>query len=217
MPQRSAAASSPCSSERRGDRAASRARSRSTAGPQAPCGQAGVNAIIYIVDTLASLALFVALLRLLLQWARADFRNPISQAVVRLTNPLVMPLRRILPPVGRVDTASVVTVVIVAFADVAIVFAVHGFGMPPAVIWVREAAIEILRTALWTYFYAILLYAVLSFIAPGDYSPVQALLTSLCEPVLRPFRRLIKPIGGLDLSPLWACIVIQALLILLPA
>jgi YggT family protein len=176
-----------------------------------------MNAIVYIVDTLASLALFVALLRLLLQWARADFRNPISQAVVRLTNPLVMPLRRILPPVGRVDTASVITVVIVALAEVAIVFAVHGFGMPPAIVWVREAAIEILRTALWTYFYAIVLYAVLSFIAPGDYSPVQSLLTSLCEPALRPFRRLVKPIGGLDLSPLWACILIQALLILLPA
>lgn len=176
-----------------------------------------MNAIVYIVDTLASLALFVALLRVLLQWARADFRNPISQAVVRLTNPLVMPLRRILPPIRRVDTASVVTVVLVALAEVAVVFAVHGFGMPSAVLWVREAAIEILRTALWTYFYAIVLYAVLSFIAPGDYSPVQSILTSLCEPVLGPFRRLIKPIGGLDLSPLWACILIQALLILLPA
>ncbi|MGH8148691.1 MAG: YggT family protein [Steroidobacteraceae bacterium] len=175
-----------------------------------------MNAIIYIVDTLASLALFVALLRLLLQWARADFRNPISQAVVRITNPLVMPLRRILPPIGRVDTASVVTVVIVALAEVAIVFGVHGFGLPNAVVWVREAAIDILRTTLWTYFYAVILYAVLSFIAPGDYSPVQSLLTSLCEPVLRPFRRLVKPIGGLDLSPLWACIAIQALLILLP-
>lgn len=175
-----------------------------------------MNAIIYIVDTLASLALFVALLRLLLQWARADFRNPISQAVVRLTNPIVIPLRRILPPIRRIDTASVITVLIVAFADVAIMFAVRGLGMPSAVLWVRVAAIQILRTALWTYFYAILLYALLSFIAPGDYSPVQSILTSLCEPVLAPFRRVIKPIGGLDLSPLWACIAIQALLILLP-
>src|SRR5690348_1195298 len=69
-----------------------------------------MDAVVFIVDTLLSLALFVALLRLFLQWSRADFRNPISQAVVRLTNPLVMPLRRILPPVGKIDTASVVTV-----------------------------------------------------------------------------------------------------------
>ncbi len=174
-----------------------------------------MNAVIFIVDTLLNLALFTVLLRLLMQWSRADFRNPISQAVVRLTNPLVMPLRRILPPVGKIDTASVVSVVIVALAEVAILFAVRGYEMPPALIWVREAAVEIVRTLLWTYFYAILLYAVLSLIAPGGYSPVQSLLVSLCEPVLRPIRRLIKPIGGLDLSPLWAGIAIQALLILL--
>lgn len=150
-----------------------------------------------------------------MQWSRADFRNPISQAVVRLTNPLVMPLRRILPPIGKIDTASVVSVLIVAVADVAIVFAVRGYELPPAILWMREAAFEIVRTVLWIYFYAILLYAVLSLIAPGGYSPVQSLLVSLCEPVLRPIRRLIKPIGGLDLSPLWAGIAIQALLILL--
>lgn len=176
-----------------------------------------MSALIYIVDTLLSLALFVALLRLFLQWSRADFRNPISQAVVRLTNPLVMPLRRILPPVRKIDTASVVTVVIVALARVAILYELHGFELPAAPAWVREAAVEIARYTLWTYFSAIFLYAVLSLIAPGDYSPAQSLLTSLCEPVLRPFRRLIKPIGGLDLSPLWAGIAIQALLLLLPS
>ena len=62
---------------------------------------------------------------------------------------------------------------------------------------------------LWTYFFAIFLYAMLSLIAPGTYSPAQALLTSLCEPVLRPFRRLIPPLANLDLSPLWAGILIR--------
>jgi YggT family protein len=77
------------------------------------------------------------------------------------------------------------------------------------------ATFQILRLILWTYFFAIAMYAVLSFIAPGSYSPAQALLTSLCEPVLRPFRRLIPPLANLDLSPLWAGILIQALLILI--
>ncbi len=174
-----------------------------------------MRALIFIVDTLLSLALFVALLRLFLQWSRADFRNPISQAVVRLTNPLVMPLRRVLPPIGKLDTASAVTVVIVALAKVAILSELQGYewlSIPPLL---RDAAIEIVRVSLWTYFWAIFVYAMLSLIAPGGYSPVQSLLTSLCEPVLRPIRRLIKPIGGLDLSPLWAGIAIQALLILL--
>src|SRR5579875_2168594 len=116
-----------------------------------------MNAVIFIVDTLLNLALFTVLLRLLMQWSRADFRNPISQAVVRLTNPLVMPLRRILPPIGKIDTASVVSVIIVALADVAVIFAVRGYQLPPALIWAREAAAEIVRTVLWIYFYAILL------------------------------------------------------------
>ena len=85
-----------------------------------------MSAIIYIVDTLLSLALFVVLARLLLQWTRADFRNPLCQAIVRLTNPLILPLRRILPPVGKVDTASVVAVLIVATVNVAIVSALRG-------------------------------------------------------------------------------------------
>ncbi len=224
MRRRSAAGNLPDSSEPAGDRTISpaassslqrlRSEQRLRSDPPAACG---VNALIFIVDTLLSLALFVALLRLFLQWSRSDFRNPISQAVVRLTNPLVMPLRRVLPPVRKIDTASVVTVVIVALVRVGIMYALRGYEMPSAPIWAREAAVEIVRYALWTYFWAIFLYAVLSLIAPGDYSPVQSLLTSLCEPVLRPFRRLIKPIGGLDLSPLWAGIAIQALLILLPA
>jgi YggT family protein len=174
-----------------------------------------MNALIFIVETLLSLALFVVLSRLLLQLSRADFRNPISQAVVRLTNPLILPLRRVLPPIGKVDTASVVAVIIVAVAEVAILFAIRGITFVGPWIWLQAAALEIARTLLWTYFYAIILYALLSLIAPGGYSPLQSVLASLCEPVLRPFQRLIPPIAGLDLSPLWACIIIQAILILL--
>jgi YggT family protein len=174
-----------------------------------------MTAIIFIVDTLLSIALFVVLARLLLQWARADFRNPLCQAVVRLTNPLIMPLRRVLPPVGKVDTASVVAVILVALVDRVIFFAIRGILLPDPLLWAREVALEIARTLLWTYFYAIFLYALLSMIAPGGYSPLQSVLATLCEPVLRPFRRLIPAVAGLDLSPLWAGIAIQAILLLL--
>lgn len=174
-----------------------------------------MSALIFIVQTLMSLAFIVVLLRLLLQWTRADFRNPIAQGIVKITNPLIVPLRRILPPIGKVDTASVVAVLLIAVVEVAVVFALRGLVLPAADIWLRAVVLEILSTTLWTYFYAIFLYALLSLIAPGGYSPLQSLLTSLCEPVLRPFRRLIPSISGIDLSPLWACIAIQALLILL--
>ncbi len=174
-----------------------------------------MSAIYFIIDTLLSLALYVALLRPLMQWSRADFRNPLAQAVVRLTNPLIMPLRRVLPPVGRIDTASVVVVVLVALVKVGAVYLLQDFVPPSAVPWLRDSVLAIIRATLWLYFYAIFLYALLSMIAPGGYSPMQSLLTSLCEPVLRPVRRFIPPIGGLDLSPLWVGIAIQAALILL--
>jgi YggT family protein len=174
-----------------------------------------MSAIIYIVETLLSLALFVVMARLLLQLTRADFRNPLCQAIVQLTNPLIVPLRRVLPPIGKVDTASVVAVILVAALEVAILSALHGAGLPDWLTWLDATALEIAHTLLWTYCYAILIYWLLSFIAPGGYSPLQSVLTSLCEPVLRVFRRIIPPIAGLDLSPLWATIAIQAILILI--
>ncbi|HEX8756083.1 MAG TPA: YggT family protein [Steroidobacteraceae bacterium] len=174
-----------------------------------------MSALIFIIETLLSLALFVVLARLLLQLTRADFRNPICQAVVRLTNPLILPLRRILPPIGKVDTASVVAVIVIAVVEVAIIFAIRGITFVSPIYWAQSAALEIAHTLLWTYFYAIILYALLSMVAPGGYSPLQSVLATVCEPVLRPFRRVIPPIAGIDLSPLWACILIQAILILI--
>jgi YggT family protein len=174
-----------------------------------------MNAVIYIVETLLSLALFVVLARLLLQLTRADFRNPLCQAIVQLTNPLIVPLRRVLPPIGKVDTASVVAVLLVAGLEVAALAALRGAGWPDWLTWLEAVALEIAHTLLWTYCYAILIYWLLSFIAPGGYSPLQSVLTSLCEPVLKPFRRIIPAVAGLDLSPLWATIAIQAILILL--
>jgi YggT family protein len=174
-----------------------------------------MNAIYFLVDSVLTLALYVALLRLLMQWSRADFRNPIAQAVVKITNPLIMPLRRVLPPINKIDTASVVTVLIVTLADVVLMSMVRGFGVPPPALLLRGAALLLATSVLWLYFYAIFLYALMSLIAQGSYSPMQPLLSSLCEPILQPIRRIIPPIAGLDLSPLWAGLLIQALLILL--
>jgi YggT family protein len=174
-----------------------------------------VAALNFLLETLLSLALLAVLLRLLLQWSRADFRNPLARSIVQLTNPVIVPLRRLLPAIGRIDTASCVAVAVFALLEVAVSWLLNGFGAPPAAVWLRLALLEILRTTLWTYFFAIFLYAMLSLMAPGVYSPAQGLLLSLCEPVLRPIRRVIPPFGGLDLAPLWAGIAIQALLILL--
>jgi YggT family protein len=173
-------------------------------------------AVLFIIQALLQLCLVAFLLRLLLQWSRADFRNPLARSLVQLTNPVIVPLRRLLPAIGRLDTASCVAVIIMGLLLICIPALLQGFGVPPALFWLRLAVIQIVRIALWTYFYAVIGYALLSMVAPLGYSPIQGLLASLCEPLLRPFRRLIPPLAGLDFSPLWVVIVIQALLILLP-
>src|ERR1700722_14048724 len=104
-----------------------------------------MSALIYIIQSLLTLALCVVLARLLLQWARADFPNPISQAIVRLNNPLIVPLRRILPPVGKIDTASVVAVILVAIVEVVIITRLAGVPLDPHFV-LRAAALEIART-----------------------------------------------------------------------
>jgi YggT family protein len=171
--------------------------------------------VAMIVSELLSLALFVVLMRLLLQLVRADFRNPICQAIVRLTNPLVIPLRRILPPIRKLDTATVVAVAIIAVILVAVGFAFSGFPADP-LFWAQEVVLTVAYTVLWIYFWSIVVYALLSLVAPGGYSPLQSVLASLCEPVLGPFRRIIPGIAGIDLSPLWACLAIQIILYFLP-
>ena len=174
-----------------------------------------MNLLAIIIGELLSLALFVVLMRLLLQLVRADFRNPICQAIVRLTNPLVIPLRRVLPPIRKLDTATVVAVLIIAFILVAVGFAFQAFPVD-GLIWIQQAVLTVAYAILWIYFWAIIVYALLSLVAPGGYSPLQSVLASLCEPVLGPFRRIIPGIAGIDLSPLWACLAIQVILYFLP-
>lgn len=174
-----------------------------------------MQAVVFLVETLLGFFQLTLLLRLLLQIVRADFRNPVARALVRLTNPVIVPLRRALPPAGRIDTASVVAVIAAAAVKVIAVLLVSRVGLPPALVLAQLIVLDLVRLVLQTYFFAILLYAVLSLVAPGTQSPAQSLLASLCEPLLSRIRRVIPPIADIDLSPLWAGIAIQALLLLL--
>ena len=173
-----------------------------------------MQALLYIIDALVTLVVIAFLLRVLMPIVRADFRNPIGQAVLALTDPLVRPLRRALPPAGRVDLASVAAVLLVQLIGSAIlrVLAGGGFDLGATLL---HAIVELLHTVLQLYTVAILLYALLSWVAPGTYSPANQILTRLCEPLLAPIRRIVPPLGGLDLSALFALIALQALQILL--
>ncbi len=174
-----------------------------------------MDAIRYLVGALLWLAVFAFLMRVVLQLVRADFRNPIAQAIVRITNPLVLPLRRVIPPLGKIDAASIVALLLVELAAAAILLSLEGLGLPSAPVLARFTLFDLAQKLLQFYLVAILIYVVLSWVAPGTYSPAGALLASICEPLLAPVRRIIPPIGGLDLSALFVLIGLQALLILL--
>jgi YggT family protein len=172
-----------------------------------------VEAIIYIVRTLLQVLLVtVFLLRVLLPLVRADSRNQLSQAVIRLTNPLVLPLRRILPPIGKIDTASIVALLIVQIAATATLWLLGAYPRAQALPdFLYVVLLSLLSGILQFYIFCMLLYVLLSWVAPGAYSPASALLGSICEPVLRRVRRVIPPLAGLDLSALFVTIALFAL------
>ncbi len=174
-----------------------------------------MDALIFIVDSVLTLAVFAFLLRFLLAIMRADFRNPLSQAILSLTNWLVLPLRRMLPPMGRVDTASLVALMVVQFTMTLVIFRLLTGALMPLVPLVVAGLTSLAISTIRLFQVLIFVYALLSFIAPGTYSPVVGLLSSLCEPLLRPLRRVLPVLGGLDFSPLVALIGLQALLILI--
>jgi len=173
-----------------------------------------MEAIRYIVDTLLSLLLLSFVLRLMFQFVRADFRDPLADAIVRVTNWLILPLRRVLPPMGKIDTATVVAVVLIALGQTAIVLLLSGFAVFDWAYALRMTAVGLVVLVLRIYLFALLVYWLIMFVAPGGYSPGTRLLSQLCEPVLRPVRRIIPPIGQIDFSVLWVSIVIGALLAL---
>ena len=174
-----------------------------------------MEAIRYIVDTLLWLLTLAFLLRLLFQLVRADFRDPMADAIVRVTNWLILPLRRVLPPIGKVDTATLVAVLAVAAVRTAALFLLTGLGLADPLAFVRIMLVELIDLTLRIYLFALLLYWLTSFVTPGGYAPGVRLLSQLCEPVLKPVRRVIPPIGQIDFSVLWVSILIGALLILL--
>lgn len=167
------------------------------------------DALIFLLRTLADLFLIVLLLRLFMQWFRADFRNPVSQAVVRMTSPFIVPLRRVLPPIGKIDTATLVVILLFELVFIAVLIELLG-GNPRGFELLYYAILRTVMVALRFFFFAIIVYVILSWIAPGTYNPVTSLLSQLVNPILDPARRVIPTIGGLDLSPLLVAILLQA-------
>lgn len=173
-----------------------------------------MRALIYIIETIASLFTFILLLRFWLPWVGADFRNPLAQSILQATSPLINPLRRIVPSIGRIDSATVLAAFLVQATTVIAVLLIMGVPVSPQFV-VIASIFELLTLSLRLFTFAIILRIVLSWIAPNTYNPATALLADLTDPILRPLRRYIPPIGGFDVSPIFAIIFLGALSILL--
>ncbi len=164
----------------------------------------------FLITTLFSLYILAVMLRFLLGAVRADFYNPISQFLVRITNPLLLPLRRIIPGIGKYDTASLVLLLILQLISLVVIVLLRG-GNIAFITLLAAAVIKIILLMINVFIFAIFVQVILSWINPGTYNPVNALLNSLTSPVLRPIQRVIPPVSGMDLSPLFALIGLQVL------
>lgn len=171
-------------------------------------------AFSYLIGTLIDLYVSAILLRLLLQWVRADFYNPLCQFLVKVTNPVVIPFRRIIPSIGPVDTASIVVMILLQAIGVFLITRLGTVDMSPLQVFIY-AGIKLLMMVLITYMILILVSVVLSWFGQRAQHPIIPLIYQLTEPVLRPIRKVIPAIGGIDLSPLFALIGIRFLMLLL--
>lgn len=174
------------------------------------------NAGVFLVQTLFGLYIGAVMLRFLLALVRADFYNPISQFLVKVTNPPLKPLRRLIPGVLGIDLASIVLMLVLQALELILIGAIKGFGLHPAGLAVLSVA-ELLSLLINIYFITILIQVVLSWVSPGGYNPAISLLYSLNNPLLGRARRLLPPIHGFDLSPILIIIALQLVLILVIA
>ncbi len=171
------------------------------------------NPMVFLVQVLFGLYLLTVLLRFLLQLVRADFYNPISQFIVRATAPVLKPFRSFIPGYGGLDLSSLVLAWVVKFLELVIVSAITGKAMLlyPALL----AIPEILALVINIFLFSILIIVIISWVSPGGYNPAVGLLHSLTDPVLRPARKIVPNMGGLDLSPMVAMIALALLEMLL--
>lgn len=170
--------------------------------------------LIYLISTITDLYVTAILLRLLLQWVKADFYNPLSQFLVKVTNPVLVPARRLIPSVGKLDTASVVVMLLLELLQLVIISLLSktDFGFQFLLLF---AVRKLLIALLLTYFVLIIARVIISWFASQSRHPLIPLIYQLTEPVLRPINRVLPSMGGVDLSPLIALIALRALLLLL--
>jgi len=165
------------------------------------------NAGVILVEVLFGLAISLFVVRVLLQLVRANFYNPVCQFFYKATNPVLMPLRKLLPPVRGFDLTGSLVAYLLQCLKVVLLFALVGRlpGVPGVLVL---GLAELIGFLLMLYFWLILIRVILSFVGQGSYHPMVPLIAQLTEPVLKPVRRVLPDLGGFDLSPLLVTLAI---------
>ena len=169
----------------------------------------------YLIQTLLSVYLVAMLLRFLLQVVRADFYNPISQFLVKITNPLVVPLRKVVPGFAGIDVASLLLALLLQLGAIVALLLINGLGMPNILLLLLWSALGVIGLLVNIYFFALLGMIILSWVAPGSNQPAIYLLHQITEPVMAPFRKALPAMGGMDFSPILLFILINIIQIAL--
>lgn len=164
---------------------------------------------LYLIQTATGIYLLIMLLRFILQLVLADFYNPISQFLVRATNPLVLPLRRVLPARGRFDPASLILAILIQWLGIIALLWMSGAALPAISLMLAWSVVGVLGLLVKIYFFALLGMIILSWIAPGASNPAVYLMYQITEPVMAPFRSVLPAMGGLDFSPILVFILIN--------
>ncbi len=174
------------------------------------------NPVVFLIDTLFSLYILFIVIRFLLQWTRADFYNPISQFLVKVTHPPLKILRRFIPSVGKIDTSSIVLALALQMLADFSILALKGVMVSIMALVVLSFS-QLVSLLINVFVFAVFARAILSWFDPGNYNPASSLLHSLTEPLLGVCRKVIPDLGGIDLSPLVALVALQlAKMMILP-
>ncbi len=173
------------------------------------------NPILFLLQTLGTLYITAVMLRLLLPLVNADFNNPISQFVVRITAKPLHLLRRVIPPVGNIDSAAIVLMVVLQALLLFALLALQGVTVSPMYLAVWTVT-GLIHTFLNLMFFAIIIIALMSWVNPDPYNPMMRILSQITAPIMDPIRKVIPSFGGLDISPIFAILAIQVLKMLIP-
>ncbi len=171
--------------------------------------------IVLIVNTLGHVLMLALLLRFLLQATRADFYNPVSQSLIKITAPVLNPLRKVIPSWRNFDIATILVALVMGTLASALMIYASGYILPGIGTLISWAFLGMVSYILNIYFWGLLVTVIASWIAPYSGNPALILIHQLLEPVQSLFRKVIPPIGGLDLSPIFIFLGIQVLEIML--